>query len=68
MSDFMWNKIYKIAGYIANRTPTKRFRWRTLFEMFIKSVLIIAYIYLFNYRAYFLIYKIKKFDKMSLRA
>ena len=27
-----------------------------------------VYIYLFNYRTYFLIYKIKKFDKISLRA
>ena len=27
-----------------------------------------AYIYLFNYKTYLLIYKIKKFDKMSPRA
>ena len=63
----MWNEAYKIAGYITNRTPTKRLRQRIFFKMFIKSVLIIAYIYLFSYRAYPLIYKIKKFDKISPR-
>ena len=36
--------------------------------MFIKSILVIAYIYLFGYKVYSLIYKIKKFDKISLRA
>ena len=26
ISDSIWNKAYKIAGYITNKTPTKRLR------------------------------------------
>ena len=67
MSDSMWNKVYKIVGYIVNRTPTKRFRWRIFFEMFIKSMPTMAYIYLFGCRAFPLIYKIFKLAKISLK-
>ena len=65
MSDFMWNKAYKIAGYIVNRTLTKRLKQRIFFEIFIKSIFTMVYIYLFSYKVFFLIYKTFKLAKMS---
>ena len=67
MPDSMWNEAYKTAGYIANRTPTKRLGWRTPFEMFTKSVPAMAHMHPFGCRAYPLIHKIKKLDKMNPR-
>ena len=68
MPDSMWNEAYKIAGYIANRTPIKRLGWRTPFEMFIKSMPTMAHMHLFGCRAFPLIHKIPKLAKMSPRA
>ena len=68
MPNSMQNKVYKITGYIANKTPTKRLKQRTPFKIFIKSMPTIAYIYLFNYKAFSLIYKIFKLAKISPRA
>ena len=64
----MWPHAYKTAAYIANRTPTKRLGWKTPFEAFTKSVPTIAHMHPFGCRAYPLIYKIPKLQKMRPRA
>ena len=64
----MWVEAYKIVVYTVNRTFIKRLDWKILFEMFIKSIFLIVYIYLFGCRAYVMISKIRRFDKILPRA
>ena len=63
-------KAYKTIIYTINRTFIKRLDGKTLFEIFIKSIslIIYIYIYLFGCRAYAIISKIRRLDKMLPRA
>ena len=57
-----------MIAYTANRTPIKRLDWKTPFEMFTKSISLIAYMHPFGCRAYAMIPKIRRLDKILPRA
>ena len=68
LPDELWNEAYMAAGYTGNRTPTKRFDWKTPFEMFTRSKPGLAHMHPFGCRAYVVQHKIPKLEKMQPRA
>jgi hypothetical protein len=64
----MWPEAYMAAGYISNRTPVKGLGWKTPFEAVQQSKPGYAHMHPYGCRAYALIHRIPRNDKLDPRA
>ena len=64
----MWPEAYRMAGYVANRTPIKKLAWKTPFEGFTKDIPMLGHVHPFGCRAYAVEDNIPKLEKMAPRA
>lgn len=62
------NEIYRYAGYLINRTPTKSLDWKTPFQAAYGKQPSLAHLRIYGCRAYALRKKIPRTDKLSPRA
>lgn len=64
----LWNECMKASGYIANRTPMEKHKWKTPFEGVTKKAPKISHLKVYGSKAYALKHRIPKLDKLSERA
>jgi hypothetical protein len=64
----MWPEIVKAAGYIGNRTPIRKLKWKTPFEAIKKEKPRFAYMHVYSYRAYPLNHHIPRKNKLDPQA
>ena len=64
----MWPEAVSAAGYISNRTPTRRNGWKTPFEMVTNTPPNLAHLKAYGCKAYVRINQLPKKQKLSERA
>ena len=64
----LWPEIVKAAGYISNRSPVRKLKWKTPFEAVTKTKPRFAHMHVYGCRAYPLDHHIPKKDKLNARA
>ena len=64
----MWPEIVKASGYISNRTPVRKLKWKTPFEGVTKEKPRRAHMHVYGCRAYPLNHHIPRKDKLDQRA
>lgn len=64
----IWPEIIKTAGHIHNRTPTRKYNWKTPFKKVISKKLNISHLRVFGCRAYILSKGLPRTQKLAERA
>ena len=64
----LWPEIVKAAGYISNRSPVRKLKWKTLFEAVTQTKPRFAHMHVYRCRAYLLEHHIPKKNKLDARA
>ena len=64
----LWPEIVKAAGYIGNRTPVRKLKWKTPFEAVTKQKPRFAHMHVYGCRAYPLDHHIARKKKLDPRA
>ena len=64
----LWPEAFRTVGYLLNRLLMRRIKWKTPFEELMGRRPDLAYLYLFGCKAYSLIHKIPRKQKLEPRA
>ena len=64
----LWLEIVKAAGYISNRSPVRKLKWKTPFEAVTQTKPRFAHMHVYGCRAYPLEHHIPKKNKLDARA